>query len=337
MRTLGIETSCDETAIGVVDDGTRLVASIVSSQVQLHAEYGGVVPELASRKHVEAMIPVLDEALSDAGCGLAGIDAVAVTYGPGLSGALLVGLNFAKALAFSLGLPLVPVNHLEGHVYAAWLHTGPTGPQNNESPRFPSLVLIVSGGHSDIVLMEGHGRYRRLGQTVDDAAGEAFDKVGRLLGLGFPGGPAIDRLAAQHGRAKTLRLPRARLDGEYDFSFSGLKTKVQRIVRGEEGDSPEAAELAAAFQESVVDSLVTKALEAAANNGAREIILSGGVAANTELRRVLAERSPVPVVVPPPDLCTDNGAMIAACAHYRFTAGDVAPLSLDIDPALKIG
>ncbi len=339
MRTLGIETSCDETAIGVVDDGARLIASIVSSQVQMHAEYGGVVPELASRKHVEAMIPVLDEALSAAGCGLAGLDAIAVTYGPGLSGALLVGVNFAKALAFSLGLPLVPVNHLEGHVYAAWLHTGPPDPTDPEDkgPRFPSLVLIVSGGHSDIVLMEGHGRYQRLGQTVDDAAGEAFDKVGRLLGLGFPGGPAIDRLAAEHGRAKTLRLPRARLDGEYDFSFSGLKTKVQRIVRGEEGDSPEAAELAAAFQESVVDSLVTKALAAAANSGAREIILAGGVAANSELRRVLAERSPVPVVVPPPDLCTDNGAMIAACAHYRFAAGDVAPLSLDIDPALKIG
>ena len=336
MRTLGIETSCDETAIGVVDDGTSLIASIVSSQVQLHAEYGGVVPELASRKHVEAMIPVLDEALSDAGCGLDGLDAIAVTYGPGLSGALLVGVNFAKALAFSLGLPLVPVNHLEGHVYAAWLHADPADPAS-EGPRFPSLVLIVSGGHSDVVLMIGHGRYQRLGQTVDDAAGEAFDKVGRLLGLGFPGGPAIDRLAAQHGRAKTLRLPRARLDGEYDFSFSGLKTKVQRIVRGEEGGSPEAAELAAAFQESVVDSLVTKALEAAANTGAREIILSGGVAANSELRRVLAERSPVPVVVPPAELCTDNGAMIAACAHYRFAAGDVAPLSLDIDPALKIG
>ncbi|HEY5639500.1 MAG TPA: tRNA (adenosine(37)-N6)-threonylcarbamoyltransferase complex transferase subunit TsaD [Dehalococcoidia bacterium] len=331
MKTLGIETSCDETAIGVVEDGTRLLASTVSSQVRLHAEYGGVVPELASRKHVEAIIPVLDEALDGAGCGLEGLDAIAVTYGPGLSGALLVGVNFAKALAFSLGLPLVPVNHLEGHIYAAWLDP------HGEGPRFPSLVLIVSGGHSDVVLMEGHGRYRRLGQTVDDAAGEAFDKVARLLGLGFPGGPAIDRLAAEHGRAKTLRLPRARLDGEYDFSFSGLKTKVGRLVRGEEGDSPEAAELAAAFQESVVDSLVTKALEAAESEGAREIILSGGVAANSELRRVLAERSPLPVVVPPPELCTDNGAMIAACAHYRLAAGDVAPLGLDIDPALKIG
>ncbi len=336
MRTLGIETSCDETAIGVVEDGGRLVASIVSSQVQLHAEYGGVVPELASRKHVEAMIPVLDEALSAAGGGLAALDAIAVTYGPGLSGALLVGFNFAKALAYALGLPLVPVNHLEAHVYAAWLHAD-AADAPDAGPRFPSLALIVSGGHSDVVLMTDHGHYRRLGQTVDDAAGEAFDKVARLLGLGFPGGPAIDRLAAEHGRAKTLKLPRARLDGDYDFSFSGLKTKAGRIVRGEEGDSPEAAELAAAFQESVVDSLVTKALQAAADNGAREIILAGGVAANSELRRVLAERSPVPVVVPPPELCTDNGAMIAACAHHRLAAGDIAPLDLDIDPALKIG
>jgi N6-L-threonylcarbamoyladenine synthase len=330
MRILGIETSCDETAFGVVDDGRRLVASIVSSQVELHAEYGGVVPELASRKHVEAVIPVLDETLRQAGCELDGLDALAVTYGPGLAGALLVGVNFAKALAWSLGLPLVPVNHLEGHIYAAWL-------DNAEGPRFPSLVLIVSGGHSDIVLMEGHGRYQRLGQTVDDAAGEAFDKVARLLGLGFPGGPAVDRLASGHGRATSVKLPRARVDGEYDFSFSGLKSKVQRLVSGDEGQAPETAELAAAFQESVVDSLVTKALAAAAENGAREIILVGGVAANSALRTTLAEGSHVPVVVPPPAFCTDNGAMIAACAHYRFKAGNVAPLSLDVEPGLKIG
>ena len=330
MRILGIETSCDETAIGIVDEGTRLVANIVSSQVELHAEYGGVVPELASRKHVEALVPVLDEALRQAQCGLGDLDAIAVTYGPGLAGALLVGVNFAKALAWSLGLPLVPVNHLEAHVYAAWLG-------NEEGPRFPSLVLIVSGGHSDVVLMTGHGRYRRLGQTVDDAAGEAFDKVARLLGLGFPGGPAIDRLAAAHGPARVTRLPRARPAGDYDFSFSGLKTKVGRLVRGEEGDPPAAAELAAAFQESVVDSLVTKALAAATEHNAREIILAGGVAANSALRRVLAGRSTVPVVVPPPDLCTDNGAMIAACAHQRLAAGESAPLSIDIEPGLKIG
>lgn len=329
MRILGIETSCDETAIGVVEDGDRMLSSVVSSQVELHATYGGVVPELASRKHVEAIIPVLDEALDRASTSMREIEAVGVTYGPGLAGALLVGFNFAKALAYAHGLPLVPVNHLEGHVYAAWL-------DREERPEFPALVLIVSGGHSDVVLMEGHGRYRRLGQTVDDAAGEAFDKVARLLGLGFPGGPAIDRLT-QGAPPPKLRLPRARLDRPYDFSFSGLKTKVQQIVRGQEGDVPDVAELAAAFQDSVVDSLVTKAVLAAEEHGAQQVILSGGVAANTALRAALAERSPAPLLVPPPALCTDNGAMIAACAHYRLAAGDIAPLDLDIAPGLRIG
>jgi N6-L-threonylcarbamoyladenine synthase len=329
VNILGIETSCDETAIGVVEDGRRLLSNIVASQVDLHATYGGVVPELASRQHVEAVIPVLDEALGRASCSLTDLDAIAVTYGPGLAGALLVGLNFAKALAFSADLPLVPVNHLEGHVYAAWLEW-------EEGPRFPSLVLIVSGGHSDVVLMRGHGDYERLGQTVDDAAGEAFDKVARLLGLGFPGGPAIDRLAAT-AAPPALRLPRARLDGDYDFSFSGLKTKVQRIVRGEEGATPDAAELAAAFQESVVDSLVTKALQAAEDHEAREIVLSGGVAANTALRAALEECARVPVLIPPPALCTDNGAMIAAAGYHRLLGGATAPLDLDIDAGLKIG
>jgi N6-L-threonylcarbamoyladenine synthase len=329
MRILGIETSCDETAIGVVEDGRRMLSNVIASQVKLHAEYGGVVPELASRQHVEAIIPVLDEALERAGCALWDIDAVAVTYGPGLAGALLVGANFGKAVAYSLDKPLVPVNHLEGHVYAAWL--------DNENPQdFPVLALIVSGGHSDVVLMHEHGRYERIGETVDDAPGEAFDKVARLLGLGFPGGPAIDRLA-QGAPSPSFSLPRARLDRPYDFSFSGLKTKVQRMVRGEEGPVPGTTELAAAFQESVVDSLVTKAVQAAEDNGVRAIILSGGVAANSLLRHELADRSPVPVLVPAPILCTDNGAMIAACAYYRLEAGDVAPLDLDVAPALRIG
>ncbi len=331
MKILGIETSCDETAAGVVEDGRRLLSSVVSSQVELHARYGGVVPELASRQHVPAMIPVVQEALDRASCRLADIAAIAVTYGPGLAGALLVGLNFAKALAYASSLPLVPVNHLEGHIYAAWI-------DREEEPGFPALVLIVSGGHSDLVLMDGHGRYQRLGQTVDDAAGEAFDKVARLLGLGFPGGPAIDRLAAAAPPPR-LRLPRARLAQPYDFSFSGLKTKVQRIVRGEEGEGPDATELAAAFQESVVDSLVTKALAAAEERGTRQIILSGGVAANSLLRAELARRSPLPVLVPPPALCTDNGAMIAACAHRRLLAGPSAEgrLDLDVQPGLHIG
>ncbi len=332
MRVLGIETSCDETAIGIVEDGRHILSNVVASQVELHATYGGVVPELASRKHIDALVPVLDEALDQARLKLEKIDAIAVTYGPGLAGALLTGLNFAKALGYATGLPLVPVNHLEGHIYAAWLD-GDGGPNR---PEFPALALIVSGGHSDVVLVEGYGRYKRLGQTVDDAAGEAFDKVARLLGLGFPGGPAIDKLATTAGKSSP-KLPRARLDGEYDFSFSGLKTKVQRIVRGEEGEAPDAAELAAAFQESVVDSLVTKATRAAQDTGARQVVLSGGVAANSRLRAELAERAQVPVLVPPPHLCTDNGVMIAACGYQRFQAGGLATLDLDIDPGLKIG
>jgi len=330
MNILGIETSCDETAIAVVADGRRVLSNVVASQVALHARYGGVVPELASRQHIEAMIPVLDEALERAHCGLTQIDAIAVTFGPGLAGALLTGVNFAKALAYSRSLPLVPVNHLEGHIYAAWL-------DSEEAPQFPSLALIVSGGHSDVVLVEGHGRYRRLGETVDDAAGEAFDKVARVLGLGFPGGPAIDELVRASGKQASLRLPRARLDRPYDFSFSGLKTKVLRVARGDEGEPPETAEIAAAFQESVVDSLVTKTVQAARDHEAQQIILGGGVAANSLLRASLAERSHVPVVVPAPALCTDNGAMIAACGYHRLQAGDIAPLDLDIQPGLRIG
>jgi len=214
VNILGIETSCDDTAIAVVGDGRRLLSNVVSSQVDLHAAYGGVVPELASRRHLEAMIPVLDEALERAGCRLEDIDAIAVTFGPGLAGALLAGVNFAKALAYAHSLPLVAVNHLDGHIYAAWL-------EPEQAPEFPLVALIASGGHSDIVLMEAHGHYRRLGETVDDAAGEAFDKVARVLGLGFPGGPAIDSLAAG-ASAGSLRLPRARLERPYDFSFSGL-------------------------------------------------------------------------------------------------------------------
>jgi N6-L-threonylcarbamoyladenine synthase len=327
MNILGIETSCDETAIGIVEDGTHLLSSTVASQVELHATYGGVVPELASREHVGAIIPVLQEALSAAGSHMPTMDGVAATYGPGLAGALLVGWNFAKALAFAYEKPLIAVNHLEGHIYAAWL-------DRQERAEFPALVLIVSGGHSDVVLMEDHGQYRRLGQTVDDAAGEAFDKVARLLGLGFPGGPAIDRLARDAPKP-SLKLPRARLDRPYDFSFSGLKTKVQQIVREE--NPPQTAELAAAFQDSVVDSLVTKAVAAAEEHEVSQIILSGGVAANSALRSELVDRATVPVLVPPPALCTDNGAMIAACGYYRLQVGDVAKLDADVAPGLVIG
>src|SRR6266540_1670249 len=300
MNVLGIETSCDETAVAVVADGRRILSSVVSSQVELHAAYGGVVPELASRQHVQAMIPVLNEALAGASCRLEQIDAIAVTYGPGLAGALLVGLNFAKAMAFALPRPLVAVNHLEGHIYAAWL-------EREKEPQFPVLALIVSGGHSDIVLMEGH-----------------------------PPKADYDRLAAT-AEPTPLRLPRARLERPYDFSFSGLKTKVQRIARGEEGPPPPVAALAAAFQESVVDSLVTKVVQAARDHDAREIVLSGGVAANSLLRASLKERSPLPVIVPSPALCTDNGAMIAAAGWLRLQAGETAGLDLDVEPGLRIG
>jgi N6-L-threonylcarbamoyladenine synthase len=296
--------------------------------VELHARYGGVVPELASRQHVKAMVPVLDEALQQAGCTLKQIDAVAVTTGPGLAGALLVGANAAKAIAYASDLPLVAVNHLEGHIYAAWLEDAP-------EPRFPALALIVSGGHTDLVLMTGHGQYRRLGETADDAAGEAFDKVARLMGLGFPGGPEIERLAGETSPA--LRLPRARLSRPYDFSFSGLKTKVLRLVRGEEGPTPAPPELAAAFQEAVVDALVTKTLLAARDHDAAEVILVGGVAANSALRSALTERCPLPVRIPHPTLCTDNGAMIAACGWWRLEAGDTAPIDADVRPGLRIG
>jgi len=294
----------------------------------MHARYGGVVPELASRQHVEAMIPVLDEALKRAACTLRDIDAVAVTTGPGLAGALLVGANAAKAIAYARGIPLVAVNHLEGHIYAAWLEDAP-------EPRFPTLCLIVSGGHTDLVLMTDHGRYRRLGETADDAAGEAFDKVARLMELGFPGGPEIERLAG--GIAPALRLPRAKLSRPYDFSFSGLKTKVLRLVRGQEGPVPALPELAAAFQDAVVDALVTKTLAAARDHAAAEVILVGGVAANSALRQTLTKRSPLPVRIPRPALCTDNGAMIAACGWWCLQAGQAAPLDADVQPGLRIG
>ncbi|MDP2949574.1 MAG: tRNA (adenosine(37)-N6)-threonylcarbamoyltransferase complex transferase subunit TsaD [Chloroflexota bacterium] len=333
MNILGIETSCDETAAAVVEDGRRILASIVASQVDLHARYGGIVPEVASRKHLENIIPVVEAALDASHCTLSDLGALAVTYGPGLAGSLLVGLNVAKALAMVRSLPLVGVNHLEGHIYANWLVEG-------DEPSLPALCLVVSGGHTDLVIMEGHGRYRRLGHTLDDAAGEAFDKVARLLGLGFPGGPAIERVARA---APALRLPRARVAGPYDFSFSGLKTAVLRLVQGE-GDAPPVAETAAAFQEAVVDALVTKTVRAAQENQAAEILLAGGVAANSRLRQSLAQRlpagrqgSPLPLRVPPLSLCTDNAAMIAACAYYRLRAGHQDGLDLDVQPGLRIG
>jgi len=335
MKVLAIETSCDETAAAVVEDGRRILANIVASQADLHARYGGIVPEVASRKHLENIVPVIEAALEVSRCRLSDLDAVAVTYGPGLAGSLLVGLNVAKAIAMVQTLPLIGINHLESHIYANWLVEGP-------EPSFPLLCLVVSGGHTDMVVMEGHSRYRRLGHTLDDAAGEAFDKVARLLGLGFPGGPAIERAALPTGRhaarAKpALRLPRARVAGPYDFSFSGLKTAVLRLVRGEVGDTPPVPETAAAFQEAVVDALATKTVRATQENRATEILLAGGVAANSLLRQVLAQRSSLPLRVPPLSLCTDNAAMVASCAYYRLRQGQRDGLDLDVEPGLRLG
>ena len=302
-------------------------SNVIASQFHLHAPYGGVVPEVASRHHLEVILQVVDTALAEASCSWGDLRGVAVTAGPGLAGALLVGVNVAKSLAWAHGLPLLGVNHLEAHLYANWLEV--TG-REYRPPELPALGLIVSGGHTDLVLMSAHGAYGRLGRTRDDAAGEAFDKVGRLLGMGFPGGPAIERAAREAATPPAApRLPRAWLKGSDDFSFSGLKTAVLHTVRGESGTPPAAPEIAAAFQASVIDVLTKKTVQAALREGARSILLSGGVAANGALRELLIERSPLPVFAPPPVLCTDNGAMIAACAHYRF---DALRAGWDLDP-----
>ena len=331
MRVLGVETSCDETAAAVVEDGRRPLSNVVASQAALHRRYGGVVPEVAARQHLEAILPVIEAALREARCRWRDLDAVAVTAGPGLVGALLIGVSAAKAVAYAHDLPLIAINHLEAHLYANWIdEAGGRSPE----PPFPLLGLIVSGGHTDLVVMAGHGRLRRLGRTRDDAAGEAFDKAARVLGLGFPGGPAIERAAAAVTKP-SLRLPRAWLGESDDVSFSGLKTAVLHVARGERGAAPPVEETAAAFQEAVVDVLATKAARAAEREGVRGVLLSGGVAANGALRRTLAQRSPVPVYVPSPLLCTDNAAMVAACAAYRFEAGR-AGWDLDVSPNLPI-
>ncbi|HEY3062940.1 MAG TPA: tRNA (adenosine(37)-N6)-threonylcarbamoyltransferase complex transferase subunit TsaD [Chloroflexota bacterium] len=339
-RILGIETSCDETAVAIVRDGRHIESNIVASQTDLHAQYGGVVPEQASRAHLRAIVPAMEAALAEADADWDDLDAIAVTHGPGLAGALLVGLNVAKGLSFARSTPLLGINHLEGHVYANWLDT-------SSEPSFPLVGLIVSGGHSDLVLSDGHGQYRRLGRTRDDAAGEAFDKVARLLGLGFPGGPLLEQ-AAVNGDPQRFALPRAWLEpNSWDFSFSGLKTAVRHTVRdlGLDPDhaSPEerrsrlpVADLAASFQAAVVDVLAVKAARAAAEFGAQRLALGGGVAANRALLRRVEELAQLPVVCPPPALCTDNAAMIAAAGYFRFIAGQRDDLSLDVEPSLPI-
>jgi len=325
MKILGIETSCDETAAAVVEDGARILSNQIASQVEIHARYGGIVPEVASRQHILAIIPIIEQAMAEAKATWGDLDGIAVTIGPGLAGSLLVGVNVAKAVALSRGLPITGVNHLEGHIYANWLV--------NRSPLFPLVCLIVSGGHSDLVLMRGHGDYVVLGRTRDDAAGEAFDKAARILNLGYPGGPAIEQ-AARNGTTASLKLPRAWLKGTNDFSFSGVKTALLRLVEG--GKVLSVADAAASFQEAVVDVLVTKTVEVAREHRVKQILLAGGVASNELLRNWLVQNSPLPVLVPEPILCTDNAAMIAACGYYRLQAGKIDGLDLDVTPSLKL-
>jgi N6-L-threonylcarbamoyladenine synthase len=337
-RVLAIETSCDETGVAVVVGGRRIVTNQVATQIAIHAQTGGIVPEVAARQQLRWMVPTLRLALEEAG-GWQAIDAIAVTYGPGLIGSLLVGVNVARALAVATGLPLVGINHIEGHIYANWLTDVSAGEPLPPEPPFPLVCLVVSGGHTQLVLMEDHGRYRLLGQTADDAAGEAFDKVGRLLGLPYPGGPAIS--AAAEGAQPALRFPRARTDGRYDFSFSGVKTAVLREVEGyrQRGEPIPVDGLAAAFEEAVVDALARKTVAAATDHGAAAVALGGGVAANRALRGELRERLAghgLPLLVPPPAWCTDNGAMIGAAAGFRLAAGDLAPASLEAIPNLAL-
>ncbi len=324
MEILGIETSCDETAAAVVENGTKILSNEIASQIEIHARYGGIVPEVASRQHILAIIPILEQAMAKAKASWSDLDGIAVTMGPGLAGSLLVGVSAAKAIALAQQLPLTGVNHLEAHIYANWL--------SGNQPLFPLICLIVSGGHSDLVLMKNHLDYVLLGRTRDDAAGEAFDKAARILGLGYPGGPAIEE-AAKNSIA-SIKLPRAWLKGTNDFSFSGLKTALLRLVEGSK--VPTVTNAAASFQEAAIDVLITKTIATAKEHRVKQILLAGGVAANSLLRQRLKENSPIPVLVPEPILCTDNAAMVAACGYYRFQADKTSGLDLDVVPNLKI-
>lgn len=330
-RLLAIETSCDETACAVVENGRRLLASTVASQMDVHARYGGVYPEVASRQHILAILPVIEETLQRARLSLHEIDAIAVTRGPGLAGSLIVGLNTAKGLALGLDKPLIGVNHLEGHIYSAWLY--PPDKMDAPEPQFPLIALLVSGGHTEVNLMTGHLQIQRLGATLDDAAGEAFDKVARLLGLGYPGGPAIEQAAAG-GSPTAFKFPRAWLEGSYDFSFSGLKTAVLHTLQKlqQENRPLPLADLAASFQEAVVDVLYEKTMAAARRYGVREIVIGGGVSANQRLRQRFLEQDEFQVHIPPIQYCTDNAAMIGAAGYFRYALGRVDDLGLDALP-----
>ena len=342
MKILGIETSCDETAAAVIEDGEHIHSNVVASQATLHAQYGGIVPEIASRQHMLTIVPVLRQALDEAGMRPDELDGVAVTHGPGLAGALLIGVNAAKGFSLANELPFIGLNHLEGHIYAAWLEDG-VNPE--KSPGFPLMCLIASGGHTDLILMKGHGDYTLIARTRDDAAGEAFDKAARALGLGFPGGPEIQRVA-EHSHGGEPRFPRPNVRNSLDFSFSGLKSAVAR--RAEEygiyppsGDEPPDAQLVAnmadEFQQAVVDCMVQRTIEAVKRYKVNGIILGGGVAANSHLRAEMHKRAPVEVVVPRPGLCTDNGAMMGAAGFFHFRDGIRSQWDVDVMPSLRLG
>lgn len=329
---LALESSCDETAASVNKNGLEVLANVVSSQVDLHKKFGGVVPEIASRKHLELLLPVIDQALEEAGIGFEDLDAVASTYGPGLVGGLLVTLTAAKTISLSLNIPLIGVNHIAGHIYANFIA--------NPEIKKPLLCLTISGGHTDLLYFENLRGYKILGRTIDDAAGEAFDKISRFIGLGYPGGPAIEK-AALSGNRKAVDFPRADLGKSYNFSFSGLKTAVMNYVNNEEqrGNEIKINDLAASFQEAVVDSLSSNLIKAVKEYEVESVVLSGGVAANQRLREVIAERLKeynLDLYYPPLELCTDNAAMIGAVAYYQYLEHDFAPLSISANPSLKL-
>ena len=330
-RILAIETSCDETACAILENGRALLSSTVASQMDIHARYGGVFPEVASRQHVLSIIPVVEQTLDQSNLSLKDIDAIAVTRGPGLAGSLVVGMNMAKGLALGTNLPIIGVNHLEGHIYSSWIYNA--GESAPAEPQFPLMALLVSGGHTELNLMTDHLTYKRLGSTLDDAAGEAFDKVARLLGLSYPGGPSIQR-AAENGDPTRFKFPRARLDNPYDFSFSGLKTAVLYEVNDlkKKQTALPVEDLAASFQAAVVEVLFNKTIQAARDHNAKEILVAGGVSANRALRQAFQSQDEFKVHIPAFSLCTDNAAMIAAAGYYRYALGQISDLGMDVQP-----
>jgi N6-L-threonylcarbamoyladenine synthase len=328
-RILAIETSCDETAAAVVENGRALLASTVASQMDIHARYGGVYPEVAARQHILSILPVIEQTLAQAHLAISDINAIAATRGPGLAGSLVVGLNAAKGIALGVGLPLVGVNHLEGHIYSAWVYNDGDTPA--PEPQFPLMALLVSGGHTELDLMDAHLSYKRLGATLDDAAGEAYDKVARLLGLPYPGGPSVEK-AAEEGDPTAIKFPRAWLEGTWNFSFSGLKTAVLKESKRLDDRPLPVADLAASFQAAVVDVLFNKTLNAARKYKVKQIVVGGGVSANQPLRDAFLSQTEFPVNIPRLSLCTDNAAMIAAAGYFRYALGHTDGLEIDILP-----